>query len=135
MPPSIRIVKFFTAERILAIEGDFPNVGLISITDPDRKLRLRSTWASVLQIRFRNLEDAYHRQVAPFTEYYAEQIVKWLRQNEDRFKGVYVHCVYGLSRSAAVAKFVAEVYNIPLNAEKTRFYDPLTYGLLKAQWA
>jgi predicted protein tyrosine phosphatase len=47
-----------------------------------------------------------------FDNLHAEEILAWLKEVEDRVDRVFVHCHAGKHRSAAVAKFIAEKYDL-----------------------
>jgi predicted protein tyrosine phosphatase len=49
---------------------------------------------------------------AHFDKDHAEEILRWLDEVEGKMDKVFVHCLAGRSRSAAVAKFIAEKYDL-----------------------
>lgn len=46
-----------------------------------------------------------------FTEAHARQIINTVTANKDSIHTIYVHCLMGVSRSAAVALFLTEAFN------------------------
>lgn len=50
-----------------------------------------------------------------FDSYNAVSILKFLKEHQNDTHDVFVHCEAGISRSAAVAKFIAHIYNLPFN--------------------
>jgi len=118
-----------------------PLYGVISITDPGRTANLPEGWGSILRLQFDDVEepdpykpygDPYARSSDLFTTQDAQKIIQWLNANKRELAGVYVHCWGGVSRSAAVAKFIAEKYGIPFDHSYDK-YNTLVYDLLKQE--
>ena len=57
----------------------------------------------------------------------AEQIIAFLRKY-DKVDTMLIHCFAGKSRSAAVGKFAAELYNLPV--PEYPYYNTWVYGML-----
>lgn len=86
-----------------------------------------AAWADILRLEFHDADqdgrsgdarmsdvvDRGHLQL--FTQEQALQIFKFLRDHQDTKQYVIVHCEGGISRSAAVAKFIAAIYGLPFN--------------------
>lgn len=81
-------------------------------------------WSRVLKLEFhdcdadgRGLDGRIHHvpleQRVFFNESFAVQILRFLREHETEHEHVYVHCEGGISRSAGVAKFIAQIYGLP----------------------
>lgn len=116
-----------------------PLYGVISITDPGRIANLSEGWGSILRLQFDDVEepdpykpygDPYARSSDLFTAQDANKIIQWLDANKRKLAGIYVHCWGGVSRSAAVAKFIAEKYGIPFDHSYDK-YNRLVYNILK----
>jgi hypothetical protein len=111
--------------------------GVISITDPGRRAPLPSGWGSVLRLQFDDVEEAYPLRpyggssTWPFDEVDAQKIISWLAENKNKLHGVYVHCWGGVSRSAAVAKYIAERLGLPFD-QTYDAYNILVYDTLKS---
>ena len=85
---------------------------IISITGSNHhKARLRKGWTRVLRLVFDDVEAPFFNAVH-FDNPHAEEIIAWLKEVEDRVDRVFVHCHAGKHRSAAVAKFIAEKYDL-----------------------
>lgn len=108
-------------------------MGVISITDFGRKAPIKPGWGSVLRLQFDDIETfgPYGEPGVPFTVSDAKQVIDWVEQNKDRITAIYVHCWAGISRSAAVAKFIAEKLGLPFN-QSYDSYNPYVYRTLKA---
>ncbi len=114
-------------------------VGIISITDPDRRAQLHQGWADMLRLQFDDVDPEYLEQLSPeererkvlFNEDHANQVVRWLRKNEGRLHVLLVHCWAGISRSGAVAKFVADKHGLPFPEQRAEFINEYVYDLLQ----
>ncbi|KWU23411.1 hypothetical protein AS149_37110 [Burkholderia cenocepacia] len=98
---------------------------------------LREGWRDKLVLAFDNVETLSHR-LTRFGRNDAEAVIAYLRRHENEAKHVLVHCDEGTSRSPAIAKFVAEVYELPFKAvEKYNHwvYDALKYVYERQQSA
>jgi predicted protein tyrosine phosphatase len=107
---------------------------IISILSPPNTTRLHEAWdkSKVLTLEFHDednhiygMEEQQFEQM--FDQYYrlfsdqdAERIISFVEEIEDKVTTIIVHCHAGISRSAAVAKFIAETYGL---------YFPETYSL------
>jgi predicted protein tyrosine phosphatase len=95
---------------------------LISITTPGES---RSTgycreailhmdaWRDVLRLKFHDVEpelDGYDYVI--FSHDDVKKIFDFLKKHEDEIDEVVVHCEAGISRSAAVSKFIAVIYGL-----------------------
>lgn len=103
-------------------------VGIISIVDVGGEVYLREGWGSVLKMQFDDIERRWQNYY-PMTAKQSEEIVDWLELHEDKLTGVVVHCEQGVSRSAGVAKFIAERYNLYFDKDY-KLYNRLVYRLL-----
>jgi hypothetical protein len=75
------------------------------------------TWKAVLRLEYddrdpglMNAADVKHYRL--FNEDDAVKILKFLKQHQDDTLHAICHCEAGISRSAAVAKFIARIYNL-----------------------
>ena len=134
-------VVFLSRLEALKLEPDADAV-VISLIVPDASVSFAPGWHDVLQLEFDDIyEEAMGVAVGSIPdaeqthmvhEYsgatyrlpdanHAREIVRFLAQHEGGcciFRRVIVHCNQGRSRSAAVAQFVADRYDVPiLNAD------------------
>ena len=90
---------------------------------------LHSDWAEVLRLEFDDVSirgDHFHG----ITEEQAGQIIAFLDAVQQKMDKIFVHCLAGVSRSAGVAKFVAERYALEFD-HTYEPYNRLVYDTLK----
>ena len=63
-----------------------------------------------------------------FDKKIAADIIKFVEANNSA-QHIYIHCAAGISRSAAVAKFFSDIWDIPLT-EIPKHYNKTIYGIL-----
>jgi predicted protein tyrosine phosphatase len=132
--PMINRVEFISEKRACEITRGSAFQGIISITDPgwgDAKLT-EAAWGSILRLRFHDIDKAWQNYVL-ISDEHADAVIAWLKEHEDEFKTVIVHCAAGISRSAAVAKFIAEVYDLDF-PEDYFLYNKLVYSTLRKRF-
>jgi predicted protein tyrosine phosphatase len=108
---------------------------LISITDPSREQApLGSGWHSVLRVAFDDVDAmTFPRQDAHLQEITVDQVVEiasFVARAPLSCKRLVVHCRHGVSRSAAVAKAVAEVAGARFPSEYNE-YNRFVYFALQ----
>ncbi|WP_162487208.1 MULTISPECIES: dual specificity protein phosphatase family protein [unclassified Variovorax] len=117
-----------------------PNCGVISLTTPgDPDAVLHSGWAAVLRLAFHDADKPEPERIV-FSKEMAREIVAFLRANE-QLDEVLVHCDLGISRSAAVALFIRDTFDVltyrrgvPVDIRYSQ-YNRLVYRLLSdAYW-
>jgi predicted protein tyrosine phosphatase len=106
-----------------------PGWAVISITQPsDRDAVLQEGWGAVLRMRFHDTDDD-ESILTVFSRKDAETVVYFVRAQEAKVGGILVHCSAGISRSAAIAKFIADTYKLDF-PEKYSAYNKLIYRRL-----
>jgi len=113
---------------------------LISITEnPLDPVNIKPVWDQVLRmyfddINFYRVSEEHHdnlqKQFICFNEKHAKEILEFIHKIEGQWDIFVVHCEAGISRSAAVAKFIAEKYNLRFNQEY-KLYNSTVYNKLK----
>ena len=107
----IREVTFLSQAGAEAMRP-LPREGIISITGSGYPpARLRRGWRRVLRLVFDDVEIPFFG-ATHFDTDHADAILRWLDEVEDQVDKIFVHCHAGRSRSAAVAKFIAEKYDL-----------------------
>lgn len=142
---AIRHLHFTDESAAVLIEGD-KSSAIISITDPDLPLpKLSEKWGRILRLSFNDAEYDHamirtYDRVADFRDQHcddpqpehARDIKQFLRELSGKgIERVVVHCRYGRSRSAAIAKYVVEEYNTTLEGASLDEYNRTLYLLLK----
>ena len=114
----VMFVGKFTAETI----GPFEDWAVISIGESDMKApQIKDGWHDVLRLFF---HDVNPDKVVDLTNTYkyvgmsesqANQIVEFVNRVAPNVDGILVHCKAGISRSAAVAEWIAKRYELPFD--------------------
>jgi predicted protein tyrosine phosphatase len=127
-------VEFISERRACEITSGSAFQGIISITDPDWKDAplTEEAWGDILRLKFHDIDKAWQNYVL-ISDEQADEIIAWLKEHEDEFKKIVVHCAAGISRSAAVAKFIAEVYDLQF-PESYNLYNKLVYSTLRKRF-
>ncbi len=74
------------------------------VTTSVDSFEISNKFANSLQLIFKDDNES-------FTESHANQILASVSANKDTIDTIYVHCLMGVSRSAAVALFLTEAFN------------------------
>lgn len=119
-------INRLSAERIKPKKED--KAAIISINSDKDLANLHENWEYKLYLVFHDLDKAYEGLII-FNDEHARQILDFLEEVKD-CNIVVVHCDAGVSRSAAVAKFIAEKFNLYFD-DKYSIYNRLVYSTLK----
>ncbi len=113
----------------------FEDWGLISITElGSTKANLIGAWYAVHLSEFDD-EIPHHdlsKSTVLITEDHAMDIVDFVYSIAPHVKGVMVHCKGGVSRSAAVAKWIAITFNLPFNHDYKEYNKYVYHQLNEA---
>jgi predicted protein tyrosine phosphatase len=105
------------------------NWAVISITEPGTyQATLKQGWHSVLRLEFHDVEEEIEPNVW-FDEAMARQVIDFGKAVKDEVGGIMVHCRQGISRSAAIAKWIALRHELRLFERYDR-HNKLVYRLL-----
>lgn len=74
------------------------------VTTTEDSFEISNKFADSFQLVFKDDNES-------FTESHARQILASVYANKDTIDTIYVHCLMGVSRSAAVALFLTEAFN------------------------
>ena len=121
----------FTDRQSAEGKDGFATWAVISISEPDYyPANLQEGWHSVLRLEFHDVDAAFGEYTV-FSESNAKSIIEFARKaHEGACEGIMVHCKAGISRSAAVAKWIAERYELPFN-HGYMLYNKLIYRMLR----
>jgi predicted protein tyrosine phosphatase len=105
---------------------------IISISDPFHyPAMLKGGWHSVLRLEFSDILQESKMSVL-FSEIDAQSIRKFVKHaDENGCAGILVHCKAGVSRSASIAKWVAEKFGLSVDSSFDG-YNRHVYLMLKA---
>lgn len=114
---AIRFTNFIDrrrAEHCHQLPKPLKRCALISITDPDREEAqlYPHAWEGVLRLKFHDVDYQVGQSYILFNKDHAKQVMSFLAKHESDVDSVLAHCEAGISRSAAVSKFVAYVYGL-----------------------
>lgn len=108
------------------LSGDWQDWAIISISDPlfpgEAKLQEESFY-EILRVGFHDVlpDRQYDEPVVIMVHKDARKIVDFVRTVAPEINGIIVHCKAGVSRSAAVAKWICESYGMPFRENYTQF--------------
>jgi predicted protein tyrosine phosphatase len=134
----ITSVSFTSEARAQRLRAN-PRASVISITEPWRRdeARLAKGWgAAPLRLKFDDVEQVsqfaphvHGTTEQPFDQSHAQAILAWLDRHAQHLDHCYCHCWAGVSRSAGVAKFIAQRYGLAFDP-LYRSYNRLVYRVL-----
>ena len=106
----------FTNQNTAENNPGMPDWAVISITDLDNA-RIKEGWYAIHRSKFCDvdMQHAEHEREMLMTENDAAEIVDFVFSVAPHIEGLLVHCKGGVSRSAAVSKWIAEVFNLKFN--------------------
>ena len=94
---------------------------IISIGEKGDHWKLKHPHKSVLRLEFHDISEFLEERYILFSSAQAIEIINWIESIHAN-ETIIVHCEAGISRSAAVAKFIIDTYNYTL--EPDRFCIP-----------
>lgn len=126
---TLRLVTFESRAKAEARPG-WSDWAVISISEPassEGPANLRDGWFEVLRLEFHDITEPDWRDnpaepYVLFNEQQARVIIGFVRRcNDEGVAGILVHCKAGVSRSAAVAKWIADRYQLSFPREYELF--------------
>ena len=109
--------------------GPWPDFALISLGEPDASEgdpKIQDGWQNVLRLSFHDITADTLDVESKYTlmsDDDARKIVAFVKEVAPQVDGIIVHCRAGISRSAAVAKWICGEYTIPFNAKYSKYND------------
>lgn len=122
----------FTSQRAFEAKAPWSDWAVISINNSETSTQIQAGWWDVLRLEFDDIVE-YEEPYRLFSEGQARQIIEFVMHcHAEETEGLIVQCNAGVSRSAAVAKWISEKYGLgfPFNYEK---YNKYVYRLLKEE--
>ena len=105
-----------------------------------------SSWKKILRLEFHDADQSGLRdgrvlsksEIKMFDEEMALKVINFLKEVEEECESLIVHCEGGISRSAAVSKFIARLYNLDFPEHYSLYNRHVFSTLLKVygicQW-
>lgn len=135
-------MKVYFCDRNVAVAaGPWKDWALISINEPDAwdgLAKIAEGWHSVLRVSFHDVTMKSHGMDALIrycSQDDARQIVDFVRKAAPEVEGILVHCRAGVSRSAAVAKWISGEFRIPFDTRYNKFNEDVYRRLIEARKA
>lgn len=112
----VKFISKAAAEQIIPSD----NMALISIREPAEWVSLSPKWKNVLEAEFHDVDPnpepgtpltnfgIDYDDLVNFNPLHAEAILNWVREMRPNVEQLIVHCHAGISRSAAVAKYIVD---------------------------
>jgi predicted protein tyrosine phosphatase len=125
----------FTSQLSACERASWRNWVVISITDINfADAPLQPGWLDVLRLRFDDISEISDDEYVRIGDVQARAIIQFVRRMHDdsRVEGILVHCWAGVSRSAAVAKWISERYGLSFPADH-ECYNKHVYNLLRSE--
>lgn len=119
-------IIFISQKQIESILDGWGNWAVISITD-SQPANLSDGWSRTLRLTFDDIS-ASELDHHLMTDAEAFAVVDFVRNLPADTEGILVHCVAGVSRSAAVAKWISGEFRIPFGNYKR--YNQYVYKQL-----
>ena len=109
-------IDFFSRMNMLGLVGTKKEI-VISITNPQMEnAKICSGFKDVLFLKFDNISSLTGGGIR-FSTKQAQEIIDFVKkyESDDSIESIYVNCMLGESRSAAVASYLSMMYNIKLD--------------------
>ena len=120
----------FSSRKDLESSNGFNNIAVISIINPgDSAVQIHETFGPYIRLIFDDIDESKSNK-ALFNTETANKIWDFVEQLPTNIDTVWVHCTFGVSRSAGVAKAIAEHHNLPF-PEKYSIYNKHVYRVLR----
>ena len=124
-------IEFMSRSNIMHKKPEADAVVISIASSKMDDARIQDGFKGVLFMKFDNNEHLSNHEVR-FSRSHADEILNFVRQNENEGNTIYVNCVMGESRSAAVAQALANYYNIEMK-QKTNLKVDWIFDVLGMQ--
>ena len=114
--PALERVIFIGQDRAETMRPP-ESCALVSITDPGKApADLLDGWTAVLRVRFHDIDPVSYPEdcddLQPVSASQATEIARFCLRHAVRCRRLVIHCRYGVSRSAAIAKAICDVLDL-----------------------
>ena len=129
MEPNLKKVMFTSKKEIEDSVGA-KNIAVISIVNTgDAPAALNENFGPVLRLIFDDIDEVESDKVLMSSET-ADDIWRFVNNVSPEIETIWVHCTYGISRSAGVAKAIADRFNL-FYPEAYSIYNKKVYRTLR----
>jgi predicted protein tyrosine phosphatase len=106
----------FCSQKVAQARPAWSGWAVISVTSAIASpADLQEGWAHILRLAFDDI-DIHEEPYILFSEQQARNVIKFAAMcHSEGIEGILVHCAAGISRSAAIAKWIADRYQLPFN--------------------
>jgi predicted protein tyrosine phosphatase len=124
----------FTSQQSACSRPAWNNWAVISITAFGAEdARLQQGWHDILRLAFDDIQHEEYGYVICET-FHARSIISFVeRCNDEKVEGILVHCYAGISRSAAVAKWISERHGLTFPVDYDQ-YNKHVYTTLAEEY-
>ena len=126
----VEFISRWMAEDMIPYEHQ--KASIISINSDNKLATLADTWLHKHYVVFEDIDAPVTykgRELLFFNEEQARSIIDFVEAIADETDNMFVHCDAGVSRSAAVAKYIADVYGLHFN-DQYSIYNRHVYSTL-----
>lgn len=113
----IKFMSYIDAKKLVP----FADSAIICMSNPGSELVANKDWSNSLTLHFEDVDSETNPK--GFKPHHAIRIIQFVDRLPKEVDRIYVHCLAGVSRSAAVAKFLAEKFE---DSEFLRLYQGYT---------
>ena len=123
----------FCSQKDAQARAAWPNWAVISVTSASTyPASLHDGWAYVLRLEFDDI-DMPEEPFTMFSEQQARDVIEFAKMcHGEGVEGILVHCHAGVSRSAAIAKWIADRYQLPF-PNKYMLYNKHVHTTLREE--
>lgn len=124
----IKKIHFISQQKAIELKPE-KDSALISIRAPKGFVPLQEGWNHFYKSEFHDEETDDDGVWKLFNPDMAIDTISFVKGLPEDIETLYIHCHAGISRSAGMAKFFSEIYDIPFDHDYS-LYNKLVYRLL-----
>lgn len=124
-------IEFMSRSNIMHKNPEADAVVISIASSNMENAHIKDGFKGVLFMKFDNNQHLSNHEIR-FSRSHADEILNFVRQNESEAQTIYVNCIMGESRSAAVAQALADYYHIEMK-QKTNLKVNWIYDVLGMQ--
>jgi len=122
----------FTSKNEAERRPAWHNWAVISVSGFGSQANLKQGWYDILRLEFDDITEPEEPYVL-FSEQQARDIIEFVEFcSDEKLEGILVHCFAGISRSAAVAKWISDKYDLSFPKDYDQ-YNKHVYQVLREE--